>query len=153
MVRRARLLDLPGGPEEPLGLLQGRGVDAAGEDLARVGRLGVVGPGQPGDRVEQDDHVLAVLDHPLGLLDDHLGDLDVPRGRLVERRADDLGRRPLDRPLHVGDLLGPLVDQQDHHVGVGVVRQDAVGDLLEQDRLAGPRRGDDQAALAEADRA
>ena len=68
----------------------------------------------------------------------------------VER--DDLGGRPLDRPLHVGHFLGPLVDQEDHHVGVGMVGQDAVGDLLEQDRLAGARRGDDQAALALADR-
>ena len=32
------------------------------------------------------------------------------------------------------------------------MRQDAVGDLLQQDRLAGARRGDDQAALALADR-
>jgi hypothetical protein len=45
-----------------------------------------------------------------------------------------------------------LVDQEDHHVGVGVVGQDAVGDLLEQDGLARPGRGDDQPALALADR-
>ena len=47
---------------------------------------------------------------------------------------------------------GPLVDQEDHDVSVGMVGQDAVGDLLEQDRLAGPRRRDDHAALAEAER-
>ena len=34
---------------------------------------------------------------------------------------------------------------------VGIIGVDALGDVLQQDRLAGARRGDDQAALAEAD--
>ena len=39
-----------------------------------------------------------------------------------------------------------------HDVRIGMVRQDAVGDLLKQDRLAGTRRCDDHTALAEAER-
>ena len=69
--------------------------------------------------------------------------------RLVERRGDDLA---LDRALHVGDLLGPLVDEQHDEVDLGVVGGDAVGDVLQQHRLAGARRRDDQAALPLADR-
>ena len=59
---------------------------------------------------------------------------------------------PFTSPLHVGHFLRPLVDQQHDHVGVGEVLQDGVGHLLQQDRLAGSRRADDQAPLPEADR-
>ena len=82
----------------------------------------------------------------------HLGHLDVPAGRLVERAGDDLAVRPFDLPLHVGHFFRPLVDQQHDDVALRVVLQDGLGHLLQQDRLAGPRRRDDQAALAEADR-
>ena len=58
---------------------------------------------------------------------------------------------PLDRPLHVGDLFGPLVDEQHDQVHLGMVLGDAVGDVLQQHRLAGARRRDDQAALTLAD--
>ena len=85
----------------------------------------VVGAGEARDRVEEDDDVALVLDEALGLLDDHLGHLDVARRRLVEGRADDLA---LHRPLHVGDLLGPLVDEQDDERDLGVVRRDRVRD-------------------------
>ena len=92
---------------------------------------------------------LLVLDQALGLLDHHLGDLHVALRRLVERRRDDFA---LDRALHVGDFFRPLVDQQDDEVDLGVVGGDAVGDVLQQHRLAGARRRDDQAALPLADR-
>ena len=59
---------------------------------------------------------------------------------------------PLHRPLHVGDLFGPLVDQQHDEVHLGMVLGDAVGDVLQQHRLAGARRRHDQAALTLADR-
>jgi hypothetical protein len=94
--QRAAFLDVASGAEEALRLLQGVGVDAAGQHLAGGRHHGVVGAGQAGDRVEQDDHVLLVLDQALGLLDDHLGDLDVAGGRLVEGRGHDLA---LDRAL------------------------------------------------------
>jgi hypothetical protein len=64
--------------------LQRIGVDAAGEHLAGGWHHGVVGAPEPGDRIEQDHHVAAVLDQALGLLDHHLGDLHVARRRLVE---------------------------------------------------------------------
>jgi hypothetical protein len=84
-----------------------------------------------------------------GLLDHHLGDLDVALRRLVERRRDDLA---LHRALHVGDLLGPLVDQQHDQVDLGWFFGDRLRQGLQQHRLAGARRRDDHAALALADR-
>ena len=73
----------------------------------------------------------------------------VVAGGPVEGRGDDLA---LDRALEVGDLLGPLVDEHDHQVALGVVGGDRVGDRLHDHRLAGLGRRHDQAALALADR-
>ena len=63
--------------------------------------------------------------------------------------ADDLA---LDAAAHVGDLLGPLADERDHEEDLRVVGADAVGDLLEEHRLAGLGRADDEGALALAER-
>ncbi len=90
-----------------------------------------------------------MLDQALGLFDDHFGDLDVAGGGLVEGRGDDLA---LHGALHVGDFLGPLVDQEDHEVAFGVVGLDRLGDVLQHHGLADPGGGDDQAALAFAER-
>ncbi len=98
---------------------------------------------------EQDHDVAAVFDQALRLLDHHLGDLNVARGRLVEGRGDDLA---LHGALHVGDFLGPLVDQQHDQEAFRVIGGDRVCDVLQQHGLAGARRRDDQRALAFADR-
>ena len=148
----AAFLELAGGAEEALRLLHGVGVETAGEELAAGRGLGVVGPGQAGDRIEQDDDVLAVLDHALGLFQDDVADVDVLAGRLVEGAGDDLAVGAGHGAGHVGHFLGPLVDEQHDEVAFGMVLDQAQGDLLQQDRLAGPRRRDDQAALALADR-
>src|ERR1043166_238664 len=75
--------------------------------------------------------------------------LDGPVGRLSEGGGDDLG---LDVFLHVGDLLGPLVDEQHDQDHFGMVLRDGVGHLLHQDGLPGLGRRHDQPALALADR-
>ena len=67
----------------------------------------------------------------------------------VEAAGDDLA---VDGAAHVGDFFGPLVDQQHDQLDVGVVRGDRLADVLQQDRLAGSRRGDDQGPLALAQR-
>ena len=147
---RAAFFDVAGRAEEALRALQGVGVDAAGEHLARGRNDGVVGARQTRDGVEQDHDVALVLDQALGLLDHHLGDLHVARGGLVEGGADDFA---LHRALHVGDFFRTLVDQQHDEHDFGMIGGDGVGDVLQQHRLAGARRSDDQAALAFADRA
>ena len=91
-------------------------------DMIRPGgrRREVVGPGEAGDAVEDDHDVLAHLDQALGPLDGELGDLGVLVGR-AGRRCD-ATTSPLQHvPLHVGDLFGPLVDEQHHEVHLGVV--------------------------------
>src|SRR5258706_9563299 len=141
---RAAFLDVPRRAEKALGFLQRVGVDAAGQHLAGGRHDGVVGACQSGDRVEQDHDVLLVLDQALRLLDHHLGHLHVAAGRLVEGRGDYLAAHGAH---HLGDFLGPLVDQEHDQRDVGMVRGERVRDVLQHHRLAGLRRADDQASL------
>ena len=83
-------LDVAGCAEETLRALQRIGVDAAREHLAGGRHDRVVGPAEAGYRVEEDDHVAAVLHEALRLLDHHFGDLHVPARRLVEGGGHDL---------------------------------------------------------------
>ena len=136
-------------PKNLFGGYRAPGVDTTGHDAA-AGRLGqVVGPGQPGDAVEHDHDVPAQLDEPLGPLDRELGDGGVLVGGPVEGGRHHLA---LDRAAHVGDFFGPLVDEEDDEVHLGVVGLDGVGDLLQDRRLAGLGGRDDHPALALADR-
>ena len=148
--QRSALLDVASGAEELLGLDESLGVDAARSDLAGGGHGVVVAAGQPRDRVEQDDHVVAALDHAPGFFHDHLRHLDVADRLLVEGRGHDLHRLG-GVAAEVGHLLGPLVDEEHDDVHLRMVGGDGVGDLLEDDRLAGPGRGDDQGSLPEAE--
>ena len=108
--------------------------DTTGEHLSAGRRHGVVGTCQTGDGVEEDDHVVTALHHALCLLEYDAGDLHVTVGGLIEGRGDNLG---VDGASHVGNLLGTLVDEQHHNIGLGVVGGDGVGDVLHQHGLTG----------------
>jgi hypothetical protein len=95
------------------------------------------------------DDGTTVLDEALGLFDHHFRDLDVAHGGFVEGGADHLA---LDRARHVGDFLGPLVDQQHDQEHFGVIGGDRVRDVLHHHRFAGARLRHDQRALAFAER-
>ena len=109
----AALLDVARRAEEALRPLQRIRIHAAGEHLAGARHHGVVGARETRDGIEQDDHVLLVLDQALGLLDHHLGHLHVAAGRLIEGRGHDLA---LHGARHLGHFLGPLVDEQHDEV-------------------------------------
>src|SRR3990172_1887303 len=81
----------------------------------------------------------------LGRVERELGHAGVVLGGLVEGAREDLA---LDGAADVGDLFGPLADEYDHDVGIGVVPRDAVGDVLEELRLPGLRRRHDERALS-----
>ena len=146
---RATLFDVAGRTEELLRRVQRTGVDTAREDAAARRGGEVVGTAQTGDAVEDDHDVVALLDEALGLLDRELGHVGVLVARTVEGAGDDLA---LDGATHVGDLFGPLVDEQHHELHLGVVLLDRRGDRLHHRGLAGLRRRHDDAALALADR-
>src|SRR5271170_6604048 len=72
-------------------------------------------------------------------------------GFLVERGAENLGPGAIDLGAHVGDLLRPLVDQQDEELALRVVVQDAPCYLLQEDGLTCAWWRDDETALPLAD--
>ena len=92
---------------------------------------------------------MAAFGETLGLLEDDVGNLHMFRGGLVEGGGHDLG---IHATLHVGHLLGTLVDEQDDQVDLGVVGGDGVGHVFQQDGLTGLGLCHDEAALSLADR-
>src|ERR1041385_4919163 len=68
----------------------------------------------------------------------------MPFRGLIESGTDYLGAAA--GAFHVGDFLGAFVDQKNEQIGLGVILQDGVGQFLHENRLAGPRRSDNQAA-------
>eukprot|EP00042_Codosiga_hollandica_P060670 m.921627 g.921627 ORF g.921627 m.921627 type:complete len:413 (+) comp87512_c0_seq1:117-1355(+) len=146
--QRAAFLDVARRAEEALGALQRVGVHTTGQHLAGAGQHVVVGTGQAGDRVQQDDHVLLQLDQALGALDDHLGHLHVAGGGLVEGGADDLTAHGAD---HFRHFLGALVDEQHDEVAVRMVGHQRVRQALHHLGLARLGLRHDQRALAFAD--
>jgi len=69
--------------------------------------------------------------------------------RLVEGGGDHLGA--LHRALHLGHLLGPLVDEQDDEVDLGMVVGDGLSHVLHHHGLARLGRRDDETTLPLAD--
>ena len=49
-----------------------------------MGLQGVIGSGEAGDTVEQDDDIFAVFDQAFCFFDDHFGDLGVTLRRLIK---------------------------------------------------------------------
>jgi len=90
-----------------------------------------------------------VFDEALGLLQHHLGHLHMAGRRLVEGGGDDLAAHGA---LHVRHLFRPLVDEQHDEIDLRVVVRDRMGHVLEHHGLAGAGRGDDERALALAER-
>src|SRR5438132_14272710 len=56
------------------------------------------------------------------------------------------------RPLKVGDFFRSLIDKENDYLHVGMIFDDRLGDVMKQSRFTGPRRRDNQAALAHAER-
>ncbi|EAU48221.1 hypothetical protein R2601_14685 [Salipiger bermudensis HTCC2601] len=147
--QRATFLDVPRRAEETLRALQRVGIDTTGQNLARRRHDSVEGTAKSCDRVKKYHNISFVFHKALGLFDDHFRHCHVARRRFIEGRGDNLA---LHRPLHVGDFLGAFVDQQDDQEALGMVFLDRGGDVLQQNRLTGPRRRHDQRALALPDR-
>ena len=99
--------------------------------------------------IEQDDDIASVLDQPLGLFDHHLGDLNVPHRGFVKGRRHNLA---VHRALHVRHFFRPLVDQKHDQIAFRMIGGNRLGNVLQEHRLAGARRRDNQGALALADR-
>ncbi len=86
-----------------------------------------------------------MFDKTLRLFDDHFRNLNVAGCWLIEGRRNNF---TLHRALHVGYFFRPLVDQENDQIAFRMVSRDRMRDVLQQNRLTGTRRSDDQTALA-----
>ena len=81
----------------------------------------------------------------LGFAQHQVGNLDMAVGRFIKGRSNYLS---IDAAGHVGHLLRTLVDEQDDHIGLGMVFRDGVGNFLQQHGFTGLGLCDDKSALA-----
>ena len=146
---RAAFLEDAGVAEEATRHFHGAAVHAARQRSAAVPHALVVGPGQTRDAVEQHEHLLAPLREAFGSFHDELGRAHVA-GRVAVGTAGH--HFAANRPAHLRDLFGPLVDEQHDEVHLRMIRGDGLGDVVQEDGLAGARRRHDQAPLPLADR-
>ena len=100
------------------------------------------------EAVEQHHDVVAALQLGADVRQQQLGQGRVLGRALIAGAGEDFGR---DGAPEVGQLLGPLVDQQHHDARRRPLGADGAGDLLQHRGLAGLGRRDDQAACAFAD--
>ena len=92
-----------------------------------AGRGQVVGPGQAGDAVEDDDDV-ARPSSTMRLARSMASSATWVCSSAGRSKVEAM-TSPLHRPAHVGDLFGPLVDEQHDELHLGVVALDRLGDL------------------------
>ena len=152
MVRGATLFGLPSRAEELFRDLHGSGVQAPGHRPAALaeGTRVVEGSPESGDRIEKHHHVPAGFEFALGPLDREHSEPAVGVHVHVVAGGENLGG---DVSSKVGDFFRTFIDQERNHVNVRMVVLDAHRDLLKQNRLSRFRRGHDQAAGSEANRA
>ena len=130
------------------GRIEGCRINTARECPPGGGNGEVVGPGQAGDAVEQNDHIPMALDQPFGPFQGHLGHPHMVLHRFVKGAADHFR---IHRAIHIGDLFRSLADQYNHQVQVFVVGAHAIGYAFEDCRLTRFGRADNQTALSAPD--
>ena len=136
-------------PKNRFGFCSALRVEAARQHLARRGGYGVVGARQPRDRVEQDDDV-AGRARP-AVWPSRSPSRPPARGAAPARRTSSEMTSPSTERCMSVTSSGRSSISSTIRKHLGVVLGDRLRDALQQHRLAGARRRDDQAALPLAD--
>ena len=129
--------------------MQGIGINTTGQDLAAGRHYCIICSCQPGNTVKQYNNVIFMLNQPFCFLHHHLRNLYMSLRRLIKGGTDHLC---IDASRHVGDLFRTFVNQKNDQNDFLMIFRDTVGDVLNQNGLPGPWRGNDQPALSFADR-
>ena len=119
------------------------GLAAGAEDRLDPARV-VGGDGDPRDRVDEQDDVGTGLRLAAGPPERELDEAELLAGAHLGGGDGEVGARSGLAPG--GDLLGPLVDQQDDELDVGAAR-DRAGERPQQGRAAGAGAGVDEDPL------
>ena len=150
--QRARFLGVARRGEKLARDFQRARIDAAGHGASAAAHGVVEGAADAGDRVEQDEDILARIRRDAWRARWRAARCACATSRRMSFELAMISARR-DGALDFGDFLGPLIDEQDDELDLGMILHHGLGDVLEQRGLAGARRRDDEAALAFADRA
>ena len=138
------LAGVAGSGEEAARHLEGADGDAAGSGGAATAafsaaHVAVVGAGEAGDGIHEQEDMLAGLDEPFRAFDGELCDAAMVAHGLVVGGGIDL--RAGEGAAELGDLLGALIDEKDHEMDLLVVFfADRLRHVEEQGGLAGAGR-------------
>jgi len=106
---RAAFFDVAGRGKEAARALQGVGINTAAEDFTGRRCDGVIGAGEAGNGVQEDNDIALVLDETLGFFREPFRRPECGAGRLIE---GELMTSPLHGALHVRDFFRTLVDEE-----------------------------------------
>ena len=130
--------------------LHGAGIDAAAHRAAATAHGVIKGAGRARDRVEQNENILAGFDETLGALDRELSDARVTLDIAVVRARHDFRQRT--RAPKIRHFFRTFVDEENDQLHLRMILDDRVGDVMQQRRLAGAGRRDNQTALSHSER-
>jgi len=131
--------------------MKSRRIKTTGEGTSTRRNDEVVGARKTGDAVEKDNDISAMLDETLRSLDHHLRHTLMALRKLIKRRINDLDLRSHNGLLNVRHLLRTLIDQQNDHMHIRMIRRDCLSHLLEQGRLSCLRRRHNHTSLSLSD--
>ena len=140
--RRCR--DGAGRSKECLRLRHRRCIESARQGAARASFRRIVSSGHARERIENDDDILSDLDEPACPLQDHLRNFDVSLSGLIEARGDNLAHAPRNGFAH---FLGTFIDEQNDERCIRVIERDTLRYPVQEGRLTGAGRCDDQGPL------
>ena len=109
--QRAAFFDFAGGGEHFARNFQRARIDTAGHRAAAAAMHAVVGAGDAGDGIEQNENILARFHHAAAALDHETGQAHVRFQILIVGGSDHFR---FDGALEIGDFLRAFVDEQHH---------------------------------------
>ncbi len=110
--------------------MESRRIQTAGKRPSAGGNGKIVSPGQTGDAVQKNGHILTVLHQTFRPLNHHLGDAFVVLRQLVKGRIDDLPFSPTMASLISVTSSGRSSIKKNDQMHVPVVTEYGLGYLL-----------------------
>ena len=105
-------------------------VDTAAHGATATARRIVKSARRAGDRIEQNENILACFDETFRALDRELGDARVALDIAVVRARHEFGLRT--RTAEIGHFFRTFIDQENDQFHLRMILHDRVGDVMQQ---------------------
>ena len=125
---------ITGRTEEAFGRMQCRRIDTAGEGSAAGRHCQVIGTGQTGNTVQQDDHIHATFHDAFGSFQGEFCHAGMVFYGFIKSSCDDFA---LNGTPHIGNLFRTLTDKANHQVNITVIGCNGISDGFQQHCFTG----------------